>query len=372
MQRFVDDDAGYVAWLEAHPRGYVLNTFSHMSSSYLVLHRATCGTVNRPLAKGREWTHQYGKACSDDHAELAEWALRETGKSVHGCGTCGPPVAPAVDVVIPVGALAARAHGPRTPRADDREVRHDGEPVRIVIGRTTRGAGRTGPPLVIEGAQWLAELFFRRDPSAVGATSYDTWIEATQHDPERRARIIDEDITAVNRTMAARTSHEAWAPIITGNDWAWLAALDPDWDLLDLDPAVWEEAGVAALLRRAFEAIHRPGLGIAVTTKVLHIKRPGLVPVLDSLVIAQIGGRVDDDPTSWVDAIEHIRAVGRANLPQLRLIREHLRRVGLLDRTLLRVLDALLWTSSPGSNLFSSLDGWERVVRLRGPNDPVG
>jgi len=75
MDRFVDDDAGYLAWLEAHPKGYVLNTFPHMSSSFLVLHRTTCGTVNRPLAKGREWTHLYGKACSDDHAELAEWGL---------------------------------------------------------------------------------------------------------------------------------------------------------------------------------------------------------------------------------------------------------------------------------------------------------
>jgi hypothetical protein len=96
MDRFVDDDAGYLAWLEAHPRGYVLNTFPQMSSSFLVLHRTTCGTVNRPLAKGREWTYPFGKACSDDHAELAEWAFSETGKSVHGCGTCGPPVEPVI------------------------------------------------------------------------------------------------------------------------------------------------------------------------------------------------------------------------------------------------------------------------------------
>jgi hypothetical protein len=94
MDRFVDDDAGYLAWLEAHPRGYVLNTFPHMRSAYLVLHRTTCGTLNRRLAKGREWTHLYGKACSDDHAELVEWAFGETGRSVHGCGTCGPPVEP--------------------------------------------------------------------------------------------------------------------------------------------------------------------------------------------------------------------------------------------------------------------------------------
>lgn len=371
ISRFVDDDPGYIAWLAAHPSGYVLNTFPHLTASYLVLHRASCRTVNRPLSDDRHWTHQYGKTCSVDHAELAEWARRETGKSVHPCGSCLPAETPVAGSSAPAGSPPARPHGPRAPRPDDREIRHDGEPVRIVIEQAALGAGHAGPPLAIEGAQWLAEFFFRRDPSAVGAMSYDTWIEATQQDPERRARIIDDDITAVNRTMAARTSHETWAPVVASNDWAWLAALDRDWDLFDLDPVVWSTAKVAVHLRRAFEAIHRPGLGIAVTTKVLHIKRPGLVPVLDSLVIAQIGGRVDDDPASWVHAIEHLRAVGRANLPQLSLIREHLRRVGLPDRTLLRVLDALLWTSSPGSNLFSSLDGWERVLRLRGPNHRV-
>jgi hypothetical protein len=105
---------------------------------------------------------------------------------------------------------------------------------------------------------------------------------------------------------------------------------------------------------------------------VLHIKRPGLVPVLDSLFIEQIGGRVDADPSSLVDAIEHIRGVGRANLPQLRLIREHLRQQSLRDRTLVRILDAPLWTSSPGSGLFPRLGGWERVARLSRMNDPAG
>lgn len=371
ITRFVDDDPGYVAWLTAHPSGYVLNTFPHVSASYLILHRARCRTVNRPLSADRQWTHQYGKTCSVERAELAAWARRETGKAVHPCGSCLPAETPATGTPAPASPPIVRLRGPRAPRPDDHEVRHDGEPVRIVIEQATHGDGHAGPPLVIEGAQWLAETFFRRDPSAVGAMSYDSWIEATQRDPERKARIIDGDITAVNRTMAARTSHETWAPIVAGQDWAWLAALDPDWDLFELDSVRWGEAGVAAGLRRAFETLQRPGLGIAVTTKVLHIKRPRLVPVLDSLVIAQIGGRVDDDPTSWVDAIEHIRAVGRTNLPQLRLIREHLGRAGLPGRTLLRVLDALLWTSSPGSNLFSSLDGWERVVRLRRPHDSI-
>ena len=62
VQTFVRDDAGYVAWLAAHSGGWVLNTFPHVTSQYLVLHRASCRTVNRPLETGRTWTFAYGKS----------------------------------------------------------------------------------------------------------------------------------------------------------------------------------------------------------------------------------------------------------------------------------------------------------------------
>jgi hypothetical protein len=90
MERFIDDDTGYLAWLADHPGGFVLNTFPHVSSSYLVLHRSSCRTINRLLTGGRHWTDQYGKACSADRSELATWALRETGKAVSACGLCLP------------------------------------------------------------------------------------------------------------------------------------------------------------------------------------------------------------------------------------------------------------------------------------------
>jgi len=359
MRRFVDDDAGYVAWLASHPEGYVLNTFPHVTSSYLVLHRASCRTVNRPLAAGRHWTWQYGKTCSDDRSELEAWAQRETGKSVRACGICLPGEASGAPSTRRSAALAT-THGPRAPRVSEHGVRYEGEPIRVVVSAEP---GEVAPPLVIEGAQWLAEIFFRRDPSAVGPRSYDAWIEETQRDPGRRDRIIDGDITAVNRTMAARTSHRTWAPIISSADWSWLEALDPHWDLFETRPADWAEARIAAYLRDTFAATHRPGLGIAVITKVLHIKRPRLIPVLDSLVIEQIGARTTDDVSSWVAAIGRIRAVGQANLAELRAIREHLRAQGIADRTLVRILDALLWAGSPGSGLFSSLSGWDRVLR---------
>src|SRR5450756_1958006 len=119
MERFVDNDAGYVAWLARHRGGFVLNTFPHVSSSYLVLHRSSCRMVNRPLAASRHWTHQYGKACSDDRSELAEWALRETGKTVSACGSCLRGEALTAKPTRSGAQPLRTGHGPRAPRRPD-------------------------------------------------------------------------------------------------------------------------------------------------------------------------------------------------------------------------------------------------------------
>lgn len=167
MRRFVNDDAGYVAWLASHPGGYVLNTYPDVTSSYLVLHRASCRTVNRALAVGRNWTRLYGKSCADDRSELEAWALREAGKAVEGCGNClpsgasGPPSSPRSATVV-------GTHGPRAPRLAARDVRFEGQPIRIAVSGAG-ASGRAAPPFVIEGAQadelpanWIAFYFICR------------------------------------------------------------------------------------------------------------------------------------------------------------------------------------------------------------------
>jgi hypothetical protein len=357
MRRFYKDDEGYLAWLEAHPYGFVLNTYAHPTSSYLILHRAACRTINRPLPPPSLWTYPYPKTCSDDRRELEDWALRETGKAVKPCSICRPHERSGVPRrPIPWTGVA----GARAPLPIEAPIQFDGVPIRIVV---PRGGSGDAPRFAIEGAQWLAETFFRRDPSAVGRNSYDAWIETTQHAPQRRDRVVDGDITAVNTTMAARTSHKAWAPVIAATDWSWLEAIDPTWDLFETPETDAEWETVAQRLATAFAATKRPGLGLAVITKVLHIKRPWLIPVLDSVVMEQIGATASDDLATWVAAIGQVRAVGRENVTELQAVRDHLRARGIADRSLVRILDALLWVSSPGSGLFSSLTGWERVFR---------
>jgi hypothetical protein len=361
VRQFSKDDDGYIGWLAGHPDGFVLNTYAHVSSAYLILHRASCRTVNRPLAPDRSWTFAYGKACSDERAEIEAWALRETGKAVSPCAHCLPRDGAGRNRTGEQG-LRRGELGPRGPRPMEHPVAFDGAPVTVKIQRPTGLAG-TAPPLVIEGAQWLSETFFRRDPSAIGANSYDAWIADTHGDPVRRDRIIDADVTAVNRTMAARTAHAAWAPIVASSDWAWLEAIDPKWDLFETGPEDWSAAAVPVHLAAAFMATRRPGLHLAVITKVLHIKRPRLFPVLDSVVVSQVGAVISDDIDTWVIAMGHVRDVGRANLESLHQIRTHLDANGITGRSLVRILDGLLWVSSPGAGMFAQLDGWERVIR---------
>ena len=363
MRRFWKDDPGYIAWLARHSDGYVLNTYAHVTSEYLILHRASCRTVNRPLAAGRSWTYAYGKTCSDDRADIEAWALRETGKPVSPCRHCLSIASAGVPPLTRTGPGGGTL-GSRGPRQLETAVAFQGEPVRITIQRAGTAA-ITAPPLVIEGAQWLSETFFRRDPSAIGTDSYDAWIAETQRDPTRRDRITDGDVTAVNRTMAARTAHGAWAPIVESSDWGWLEAIDPAWDLFEMHEDDWKAARVASRLGAAFAATKRPGLHLAVITKVLHIKRPRIFPVLDSVVVGQVGAPISDDLATWVTAMEHVRGVGRSNLEPLTLIRAHLKAQGIRDRSLVRILDGLLWVSSPGAGLFAHLVGWERVIRPR-------
>ena len=145
IRRFVHDDAGYLAWLKAHPAGFVLNTYPHVTSAYLVLHRVACGTINRQLAAGRTWTDLYGKTCDDDRTAIERWAIEQTGKPVKPCGHCLPGADGAVATVTtkPGG---GSGHGPRAPRTDDCRVEFTGGPVCIRI-EPDPAASPSMPPL---------------------------------------------------------------------------------------------------------------------------------------------------------------------------------------------------------------------------------
>jgi hypothetical protein len=71
MRIFEDDDAGYLAWIDGHQHGFVVNTFRKPDPSYLMLHRASCGTIRGKPARGERWTAGgFIKACAETRADL--------------------------------------------------------------------------------------------------------------------------------------------------------------------------------------------------------------------------------------------------------------------------------------------------------------
>ena len=91
MRLFEDDDAGYLDWVENRQDGFVVNTFRKPDPRYLMLHRATCGTIRGKPARGDRWTTgDFLKACSETRADLDQWARENVGGKLTPCGLCRP------------------------------------------------------------------------------------------------------------------------------------------------------------------------------------------------------------------------------------------------------------------------------------------
>ncbi len=87
MNLFMDDDGGYVAWLQQNPDGFVLNTERRPRAKYLRLHRADCHFITGRPSNGESWTTHYIKVCGR-RDELETWAMMETSGDVWSCPRC--------------------------------------------------------------------------------------------------------------------------------------------------------------------------------------------------------------------------------------------------------------------------------------------
>lgn len=85
---FVSDESGYLTWIAAHPRGFVVNSERRPKPNYLVLHRATCRTISGRPARGRTFTDPFRKTCAADLGSIVAWA--EAVGSVTPCRLCAP------------------------------------------------------------------------------------------------------------------------------------------------------------------------------------------------------------------------------------------------------------------------------------------
>jgi hypothetical protein len=85
---FKDDEAAYAIWLASHANGFVLNAHRNPGPSYLVLHRASCRTIGGNPTRGRSWTRDYIKLCSNDETVLDNWAEKSAGGAPRRCRVC--------------------------------------------------------------------------------------------------------------------------------------------------------------------------------------------------------------------------------------------------------------------------------------------
>jgi hypothetical protein len=88
---FRDDDAGYLAWLAAHPDGYVINILRSHSANGARLHHADCWTISCQNPGEGTCTGPYVKVCAEHLAELDQWAIDQVGEPIRRCGTWHPP-----------------------------------------------------------------------------------------------------------------------------------------------------------------------------------------------------------------------------------------------------------------------------------------
>jgi hypothetical protein len=216
-----------------------------------------------------------------------------------------------------------------------------------------------GGSLELDG--WgMASTFFAADPSSIGTGPYDSLCGKTPSD-----RIEIADIEALNRTMRARTAHERWASV-TDRPLPWLQEIDPEIDLLETEDAVWTNVGVERSILAALSAVVGQGRGVSVATKMLHLKRPRLFPILDRLVVEVLGGSLAEDAAPEIRAqlaanlVLHVRTEGIRNLDALREIKSELARLN-LERSLVRILDAVLWLAHPAAGSL----GTRRVLACR-------
>lgn len=89
-REFRDDDAGYRAWLYAHPDGYVINIRRDHSATAARVHHAGCRTISGQNPLNGPWTGRYVKVCATQLADLEQWATDHVRDLIPPCGICRP------------------------------------------------------------------------------------------------------------------------------------------------------------------------------------------------------------------------------------------------------------------------------------------
>lgn len=91
MERFENSDGAYLRWLRHNPEGYVLNVLRTHAPTGVMLHRATCFTIQHESFRHSGWTTgDYVKVCAGSREPLRQWALWNAGALPPDCLKCRP------------------------------------------------------------------------------------------------------------------------------------------------------------------------------------------------------------------------------------------------------------------------------------------
>lgn len=122
---FCGDDFSYLAWLDTHPAGYLINIHKSYRTSGnptdARLHHASCYSL--PKDQRDSLTDPYVKVCADELAELDAWARAAVRGDLQPCGSCHgrPRPVRAIDTAASAAAPTGRYLVP-SPGRDATEV----------------------------------------------------------------------------------------------------------------------------------------------------------------------------------------------------------------------------------------------------------
>ena len=146
MWHFIDDDESYLDWLAANPESFVINAARNPASTYLVLHRARCGTIGGQPAHGDRWTADYVKYCGE-RAELEAFARDHLAGDLRSCGLClRRSVERHQPSTSPVGPARAPQGGTGASRASGQDARP--LPAALATALTGTAAASAPPPVM--------------------------------------------------------------------------------------------------------------------------------------------------------------------------------------------------------------------------------
>jgi hypothetical protein len=186
--------------------------------------------------------------------------------------------------------------------------------------------------------------------------------QSNPSDPNRSDanKLTPEDVKRANK-LGARTHLDYWHPLFIES----ISAIPDGLDLICMTDEEWQS--VQQDIEKCLSTLlNNIGIACAVLTKVLHIKRPNLIPVCDSIIIEYMLPRSDIKSAATITKImNEFRKDGKRNLETLSSIKSFLEQKGWKPAlSNLRMLEKLYWMEkvSPYKELWPVMEvqGWWR------------